>query len=359
MAEGVDGVEGVLITEIAPTSKPRDTAGKYVRETTRPEPMFSDREIEGDPLTGDTSDAGDDPVLRAREREISDGYERDGEASPKEKRPRDESSRSRSKRDGHSDADDGYDLPDGEPENISAESESDALEAQDSQDEDGDDSDRYEVTIDGQKQEVSLREALDGYIRTETFHQRMDQVRSAARELEQQQQQLAQGWSIWNQARAEYEEDLANLVPREPNWDEEFAKDPRAAHAQQKVFQIIYGKLAQSRQLRADRNAYEAQEADRRLEKYAVDGFSKFVMDHIKVMPDEVTLKKNISSMRRTASAAGFSDLEVATVYDPRMLDILWKASKYDRMKAGSPKPVVTGKGSSLPPGKLAVPGGT
>ena len=107
MAEGVDGVEGVLITEIAPTSKPRDTDGKYVRETTRPEPMFSDREIEGDPLTGDTSDAGDDPVLRAREREISDGYERDGEASSKEKRSRDESSRSRSKRDGHSDADDG------------------------------------------------------------------------------------------------------------------------------------------------------------------------------------------------------------------------------------------------------------
>ncbi|HJY92496.1 MAG TPA: hypothetical protein VJ255_19580, partial [Candidatus Acidoferrum sp.] len=134
-------------------------------------------------------------------------------------------------------------------------------------------------------------------------------------------------------------------------WDQEFATDPRAAHAKQKVFQVIYANLQRSQQMRAQREAAQAEESDRRTQKYAVSGFEKFVMDHIKVMPDEPTLKKNIQSMRRTAAAAGFSDYEVATVYDPRMLDILWKASKYDRMTAAAPRAVVTGKGRTLAPG--------
>jgi hypothetical protein len=55
--------------------------------------------------------------------------------------------------------------------------------------------------------------------------------------------------------------------------------------------------------------------------------------------------------MRRTAMNAGFSEYEVATVYDPRMLTILLKASKYDRMTANSPRAVIPDKGKALTPG--------
>ena len=93
-----------------------------------------------------------------------------------------------------------------------------------------------------------------------------------------------------------------------------------------------------------------AQESDRRLEKYAVDGFSRFVFDS--KIPDKAALEKEIASMRRTAFAAGFSEQEVATVYDPRMLSILRKASKYDRMMAAAkPRAEVPGKGRTLTPG--------
>ena len=43
--------------------------------------------------------------------------------------------------------------------------------------------------------------------------------------------------------------------------------------------------------------------------------------------------------MKKTAMSAGFSEKEVDTVYDHRMLTILRKASKYDRMMASKPKP--------------------
>jgi hypothetical protein len=350
MSEALDGVEGVLATEIAPASRPRDQGGKFIRETANPEPMFQERRIEGDLLTGDTSDAGDDPALAAREREIADGYEGTGRTSfEQERADHERRGPTRTPQSSDADADDGYGLPDGEPENISAEGELDTAGEQGSQDEDG--SARYEVTVDGQKHEVSLNEALNGYIRQETFHQRMQQLQEAARGLEQYDHQLRQNWAWWDKARKDYEEDLYNLTPPEPDWDKEFEANPAAAHAKQKVFQIIYGKLAASQNARAQREAWAAQENDRRTEKYAVDGFSKFVMDHIKVMPDEPTLRRNIQSMRRTASNAGFNELEVATVYDPRMLDILWKASKYDRMTAAAPRAVVQGKGRALAPG--------
>ena len=62
MSESLDSVEGVLATEIAPaSSRPRDTQGKFIRETQAPEHILQERQVEGDPLTGDTSDGGEDP----------------------------------------------------------------------------------------------------------------------------------------------------------------------------------------------------------------------------------------------------------------------------------------------------------
>jgi hypothetical protein len=349
VSESLDSVEGVLATEIAPASRPRDSQGQFIRETRAPEHILQERQVEGDPLTGDTSDGGDDPAYRNFERSEADGHEAGRSSSQEERQDRERRGRNRAPQPSDADADDGYDLSDSEPENISAESESDSPEGEDSREADG--SSRYEVTVDGQKYEVSLNEALNGYIRQATFHQRMAQVNQANRELEGERVQLQQGWAWWSKARQDYEEDLGALIPVEPNWDQLFAENPQHAHGLQKIYQNLYAKLNNSRALRAQREQQAAEEQDRRTQKYAVEGFTKFVMDHIKVMPDEPTLKKNINSMRRTASSAGFSDYEVATVYDPRMLDILWKASKYDRMTAAAPRAVVAGKGRTLAPG--------
>jgi hypothetical protein len=317
--EGVDAVAAEFAAEIAPQSRPRDQGGKFVSTTSKPEPMFSPREIEGDPLTGDTRDGGDNERLRAKEREVADGRRREPD--------------------------------DGEVEDVEREPEAIGEHDDEAPDETPDDGERYEVVVDGQPHEISLQEALNGYIRQDTFHQRMQQVTQATQELEADYNRLKHGWALWNKARLDYEEDLANLTPREPDWDVEFARDPRAAHAQQKIYQTIYGKLTASREMRAQREAEIAAENDRRTQKFAVDGFSQFVMRNIKLLPDEPTLKKNIQSMRRTAMAEGFSEYEVATVYDPRMLTVLLKASKYDRMQANRLKPVDPSRGKTLAPG--------
>jgi hypothetical protein len=353
--EGMDDATIAFGNELAPQVAPRDHRGDPINETSKPEPMFGPRPIEGDPLTGSIEDGGDNLRLREQERRVADGRtdERQGRRSAQDaenlrRTPNDE----------------GRDQPtDDEPEDIwDIAAEGDDLPRADERGEDEARRDgavrdaerdaaaeKFEVTADGETFHITLEEALRGYSREQTFHKRLANLNQFAQDLQQNQGYLQQSWAQWQKARQDYEEDVANMLPAEPNWDQEFAINPQNAHAQQKVFQTIYSKLAASRQARAEREAAAAQEHDRQVQDYAVKGFSKFVMDN--KIPDEPTLKKNLQSMRRTAANAGFSEYEVATVYDPRMLTVLLKASRYDRMMAARPRAVIPGKGRTLTPG--------
>ena len=55
--------------------------------------------------------------------------------------------------------------------------------------------------------------------------------------------------------------------------------------------------------------------------------------------------------MRQTALAEGFSEQEVAGVYDKRMLNVLLKAYLYDRGMAVRPQAALPGPGRALAPG--------
>jgi hypothetical protein len=340
MAEGVDQAEEAIsqtiATEIAPPSRPRDQAGKFVQTTASPEPMFGEREIEGG------SDAGDDSRRRSREVEVQRGKarrqdDRDDVHGSVDTGP---------ERFGFRPSDDDAPLDDDERAIVEGRADEVVERAPDA--ESGDE--KYEVIIDGQPHEVTLQEALNGYVRTETFHQRMGELNNIRLALEEDHQRQQQNWQLLMQAKEAYENDVRTMMPPEPDWDREFAINPQEAHRQQKIYQGLYAKLTQSQNERAQMQAVHDQEADRRLKKYAVDGFSRFVFDS--KIPDKPTLEKEIASMRRTALAAGFSEQEVATVYDPRMLFILRKASKYDRMMAAAkPQAVVPGRGKTLTPG--------
>ena len=335
MAEGTDEAAEVfkaeLMTDVPPPTRPRDQAGKFVQTVDQPEPMFEAREVEG----GD--DGGDDRGRRSKEVEVRRGREtdRDDVHGAKPESPA---------RIGAHDDDDA-ELTD--EERAVAEAGDDEVSERKSRDDDGE---KYEVVVDGSPQEVTLGEALNGYVRQETFHKRLTELTTLRNALEEDHQRQQANWQIMIQAKEAYENDIRTMMPPEPNWDHEFAVNPAEAHRQQKVYQGLYAKLAQSQQERAQMAQIQAQEADRRLEKYAVDGFSRFVFDS-KIV-DKQALEKEISSMRRTAFTAGFSEQEVATVYDPRMLAILRKASKYDRMMAAAkPRAEVPGKGRTLTPG--------
>jgi hypothetical protein len=367
MAEGLDGAAQAFHTEINPQARPRDDGGRFA-SSARPETMFEERKVEGDPLTGDTRDGGEDQRLLDHERRVADGWAEEGDDGRRKPVPDRARARNAAGDDGHERANaeperigeqEGGDQdaqgPDGKPKAQGDEGDAEGPSEQDADSPwqitlDGKPVEKLEVTVDGQPHEVTLSEALKGYVDGETYNRRVAQVGEAVKVIESEYQRATQFRDHYIQSLQVQEEEYAALIPREPNWDQLFAQDPRAAHELQKNFQGVYGVLNGMRQRRAQEMQAREQENARKIAEYANNGWEQFKR-HTRIA-DQATLNNEVSAMRKVAlEHYGFGEHEVATTYDPRMLAVLHDASKYRRMMADKPRPVMPDRGRTLAPG--------
>lgn len=219
----------------------------------------------------------------------------------------------------------------------------------DAEDEDEDDEEddetlnqKFLIQVDGEEAEVTLKEALNGYIRQETFHRRLNALTEVQKTLQAEAQQVIQDRQRYMTQLEDLEKQMESLIPQEPDWDALYKEDPQKAREIEKQYRSYKESIEK---VRADREKarLEAEEADaRETAKFAQEEFPKFA--RIAKWKTKKDAERDLNSMRRTALAAGFTEEEVATVYDSRMLSILLKASKYDRMMAAKPRPVKDGK---------------
>ena len=338
MADGVDEAASAFQSEISPQpSRPRDEGGRFTGSA-RPQPMFEPRPIEGDPETGDVNDAGDDQRLRDNERREADGWTSE-RGSVQDDAPR---ARRAAANDNQRQANDNE-----PPEQIGehAEGDKDKPEGEDKPEEQGP---KYEVTVDGQTLEVSLPEALKGYVREQTFYSRMHKVAQAAQAVEQEAATTVQARDAYMQRLELLHRTLSSLNPQ-IDWSQEFAQDPRSAHQKLQAAAQIQGQLQWAAAEMQRENQARTEEYDRKAANYANEQFTQFVREAN--IPDEKTLHSEMSGMRAYAKSLGFSEGEIATVYDKRMLLVLRDAARYRQSTAEQPKPVQPGKGRALVPG--------
>lgn len=371
MPEGIDQAAEAFHTEINPQrpERPRDESGRF-SSTGRPETMFEPRPLEGDPLTGDVRDGGEDARLTARERRVADGWAEEGDANELRKPVPDNAARAR-----HAPADGRHERGEAEPERIGSEDERD----QDAQGQDGkpkaegDEGDaegpsepdadgadwqvtldgkpveKLEVNVDGETHEVTLQEALKGYVDGETYNRRVAQVGQAVQVIDSEYQRATQLRDAYIQQLAAHEEEYLALLPKEPNWDQFYAQDPKAAYEVHKNYQAAQNVLNGIRGRRAEQMQMAQAEQARRIQEYANNGWEEFKRNA--KFADQVQLNNELSAMRRAGQEYGFAEQELSTVYDPRMLAVLHDASKYRRMTANKPRPVMPDKGRTLAPG--------
>lgn len=204
---------------------------------------------------------------------------------------------------------------------------------------------KVEVTVDGEPQEVTIREALDGYIRTQTFHARLNQLEDAKKIVRRAAADAVQNFEVSKNLVAEMEEHMAKLIPPEPDWDAEFAKDAAKARDLQKYYQQAATFREGLRKRMAEAKKVQDEAAAKQTAAFVEEESQKFDNANRKQWTDPKRKAKDLQSMRKTALAQGFTEEEISQVYDSRMLTILLKASKYDRMMAARPKPVVRPQG--------------
>lgn len=291
-----------------------------------PQPNIRERASAPEPIFGNS----DDP-----ERDISAGG--DNEPDPKPKRER------KSKEEPNEEDEEDYLYADPDDDGASGEEGGDEDEDEESEDEDDELlSRKFRVMVDGEEEEITLREAIDGGIRTKTFHKRLNQLDSARKELSTHAAKIIEDRQRHDTMLAEAEEILSGILPQEPDWDKLFQEDPKAAHDLRKQYDAYRGQITAIREKRAKAQKDEAESAARESAEYARTEFPKFAA--IAKWRNKEEMQKDIASMRKSALSLGFSEEEVGQVFDHRMLTVLLKASKYDRMMAAKPKSVKTGK---------------
>jgi hypothetical protein len=365
MAEGLEQAARAFQTEISPEApRPRDESGRFSSAPARPEPMFEPRPIEGDPLTGDVRDGGEDARLAAAERRVADGRAEEGDVQSLQNRARPRDAR---RDDRHQPADaqpervgeqepSGQDAekPDGGQSGERGEGDAEGTPEQDADSwqisVNGKPVEKLEVMVEGQPKEVTLEEAIKGYVDGETYNRRVAQVGEAVKVIEGEYQKATQFRDYYIQNLQHHEEEYAALLPREPDWDQLYAQDPRAARQLQKDFVTAQNVVLSLRQRRFQETQAREQENARRTAEYARNGFEIFKEKRRFV--DNVAMNNTLTKMRRTAMEHyGFTEKEVSEVYDPRMLEVLFDASEHRSMKANVPRPIMPDKGRTLAPG--------
>jgi hypothetical protein len=329
MAEGLDEAREAFAVEIPQAERPRDQSGKFVSTSSKPEPIFQPREVEGDEF-GDTSDGGPDPRLLEHEQRVADGRGED-EPPPKPKKGANDNTETAN---------------DNEPPKPKPEEEE---EDPDKPKAEEDDSPRYKVQVDGDEVEVSLNEALKGYQREETFNRRMSQMVEVAKTIDQRGAEAHQAREAYIQLCQRQEEEFQALIPKEPDWDALYKADPAGAHQLEQNYRHVYGTLNTIRQRRAQAQQHAYQQSAQQSAAYAAAEFDRFKARN--KLANQTEVDHAIQGMRRTLLAHGFTDDEIGSTYDERMLSVALKASKYDKMVANKPFPVQPERNGALQPG--------
>ena len=122
--------------------------------------------------------------------------------------------------------------------------------------------------------------SVKGYAEQETLNQRARQVEEYARTFEQQSAQVAQEIG---QARQTYQQRLeyigrvmADLYPKELNWEAEYSADPKAAHDKEKVYQHVRGRMTSiAQEMQREQAEAQAQSKPRRKRRPAGGGLRR------------------------------------------------------------------------------------
>ena len=194
----------------------------------------------------------------------------------------------------------------------------------------------YKIKVDGEEEEVTLDEALNGHMRQKKFHKELNDLHSKRKSFEAESaetKRLRDQYSLGLQQLSQ-----ALQVP-EPNWEElrrtktndEFA----SIHAEYQIQQNNLAKVQQQQQVIKSQQEAEAQAQYQNHLKTEFDT----MLDKIPAWRDEKFREAERSKVISYAkSNMGYTDDEIAQASDHRAIVTLRKAMLYDELMAGKTK---------------------
>lgn len=229
-----------------------------------------------------------------------------------------------------------------ETDEVEASSEEDATEPAEV-DEDGSESEPSDdtlvtVKIDGKTQQVTLKEAREGYQRQADYSRNMNALRQEKQEVEAERQQVLVERSQYEQLIPALRQQLESLMPQEPNWEKLHREDPLNYPLIRDQWRDYQERLAATRAEQERLSYIRQQEEQAQLRKIVEEG-QKWLVEKQPEWRDAKKWDEARSKLKDYGRKIGYTDDELAQAYDPRALLVLDKARRYDELMANRPKP--------------------
>ena len=246
--------------------------------------------------------------------------------------------------------------PEAQAEANDSEAESDEYEAQaedesEVEQEDGQDEQeqpRYRVKAAGEEKEVTLDELIKSYQLGTDYTKKSQAVAEERKAVEAERQRVEEAKQLRDQyaERLQIIEQMLNQQPETENLD--YLKETDPIGYAVKVAEISQ-REKQLAQVQAERQRI-AQQQDQERQQQLSSVVQAEARKLAEAIPDYADPQKGEAmrrELREFGVKAGFSDQELANVYDSRAVLTLWKAMQYDKLQ--SAKPGITKKVSEAP----------
>jgi hypothetical protein len=284
-----------------------------------------------------------------------DGDDDDDDAADDSAEDEDESEDSESEEEGEGESDESDDESDESDDEEQDEEEQDEDSEDEEEAQEVDEKAVVTVKVDGKTEKLTLAELKKGYSRTKVFTQRTQEAAKLRADAEALSRQLAEERAQLAQVAAALETQMKTVEP-EPDWAKLREEDPVEWAVQR---QIWSEKQAQRDRVKAVeqellRRNTEAQQAT--LQSTLAEERTK-LLERIPEWKDEKKAAKEMKEIRQFMASVGFSEDEMAQIYDHRAVLVLRNAARLADMvkrqksleKSGRPVKVVQ---KTLVPGR-------
>lgn len=211
---------------------------------------------------------------------------------------------------------------------------------EDEEDEDSEDADeapdpqaKIKVKVDGEEIEVTLEELTKGYSRTSDYTRKTQALAEQRKQIETEAQQIRDVQQRYAQGLTELEQALAQMKPAEPDWDKLRRENPAefaARWADHQRFVQDQQAVAQERQ----RVQAELSERQQRELNQVLEVEKKALVEAIPEWSNPEVASEEKKQLAQYAQSLGFTEEQLAQVYDHRIMVMLRKAQRFDQIQA-------------------------
>lgn len=194
------------------------------------------------------------------------------------------------------------------------------------------------VKIDGKVEQITLKEALEGYQRTADYTRKTQAVQKERAEVEAIRQSAEAERAEYARNLAAVQQTLSQLMPQEPDWEKLHREDPLNFPLIEKQWRDYKAQLQFAQQEQARLQARQAQEAQAQLRK-VVEEDHKVLIEKVPEWKDPAKWDQAKKQLRDYGIKLGYTQEQLDQVYHARDVLVLEKARRYDALMANRPKP--------------------